>query len=63
MELEWAQAIVDDCRPLYETHVFVKQLGSVWAKANGAEDRKGGDPDKWPAELRVRQYPQTAGAQ
>ncbi|MFG2412330.1 DUF5131 family protein [Streptomyces goshikiensis] len=36
---------------------FVKQLGSAWATANGASDRKGGAPDDWPADLRVRQYP------
>lgn len=37
--------------------VFVKQLGEPWAKANGARDRKGGDPDEWPATLRIREYP------
>jgi len=62
MDLDWVQTVVDDCRGLYDTHVFVKQLGSVWAKANGAADRKGGDPDEWPAELRVRSYPRVAGA-
>ncbi|MFE2850626.1 DUF5131 family protein [Streptomyces lavendulae] len=36
---------------------FVKQLGSVWATANSASDRKGGTPEDWPAELQVRQYP------
>ena len=57
MDLDWVRTVVDDCRGLYDTHVFVKQLGSVWAKANSAADRKGGDPDEWPAELRVRQFP------
>jgi protein gp37 len=36
---------------------FVKQLGSVWARANNASDTKGGNPEDWPAELRVREYP------
>lgn len=52
----WTQTVVDQCR---ESGVaaFVKQLGSVWARENGA-DRKGGDPQYWPAGLRVRKYPQ-----
>jgi len=31
------------------TAPFVKQLGSVWAKENGASDGKGGKPADWPA--------------
>jgi protein gp37 len=42
---------------------FVKQLGSVWARANNASDGKGGNPDDWPAELRVREYPVAAAAE
>ncbi|MFZ3473138.1 DUF5131 family protein [Streptomyces sp. 4.24] len=41
---------------------FVKQLGSVWATANSASDRKGGTPGDWPAELQVRQYPKPVKA-
>lgn len=37
--------------------VFVKQLGAVWARANGAADKAGGDMAEWPADLRVRQWP------
>jgi protein gp37 len=37
--------------------VFVKQLGSAWAKATGARHPKGGDPAEWPEELRVREFP------
>ncbi|WP_432130567.1 DUF5131 family protein [Streptomyces tendae] len=44
---------------------FVKQLGSVWARdwtvngktVAGHGDTKGGKPEYWPAELRVREYP------
>ena len=28
--------------------VFTKQLGSHWARANGAKDPKGADPAEWP---------------
>lgn len=53
----WIKTIVEQG---YHEHVpiFVKQLGSIWAKQNGADDRKGGEPDEWPEELRVRQMPE-----
>jgi len=44
------------------TAPFVKQLGSVWARDNNASDSKGGKPDDWPTDLRVRKYPQTLRA-
>ena len=56
MDLAWASSLVKQCADA-EVPVFMKQLGSVWIKANGAADSKGGDPEEWPAELRVRQYP------
>lgn len=64
MDLEWARAIVADCQ---EAGVapFVKQLGSVWASDTAYAgktvaaigDTKGGNPQYWPADLRVREYP------
>jgi protein gp37 len=36
--------------------VFVKQLGSVWARKNGYGG-KGGLPEQWPEDLRIRQFP------
>ena len=36
---------------------FMKQMGSVWARENGADDRKGGDPSEFPADLRIREMP------
>lgn len=55
MNPAWAQALVTECQ---EAGVapFVKQLGSVWAREHGA-DKKGGDPQYWPADLRIREYP------
>jgi protein gp37 len=32
--------------------------GEVWAWRAGLKDRKGGDPEEWPEELRVRQMPE-----
>lgn len=35
-------------------HTF---MGSVWAREKHAKHRKGGDPDEWRPELRVRRFP------
>lgn len=58
-EMPWAQTMIDMCRGA-ETPVFVKQLGSVWARAQGAKDGHGGDPAEWPEALRVREIPGAA---
>ncbi len=64
MRIEWARNIVTLCQDA-NVPVFVKQLGSVWASdctwggqsvaAQG--DPKGGDPEYWPSDLRVREFP------
>jgi protein gp37 len=70
MEVEWARSLLLQCQDAYgPVPFFMKQMGSVWARdwctggksvaAHG--DPKGGDPQYWPADLRVRQYPQPAG--
>lgn len=59
LDPEWVRSLVSECRDA-GTAVFVKQLGSVWAKANHASDGKGGKPADWPADLRVREYPKAA---
>src|SRR5215472_7422794 len=58
--IEWARSIIQQCRAA-GVPVFMKQLGSdprdhagiVWSCA----DHKGGDPEEWPEDLRVREYP------
>ncbi len=52
---EWIRHLVDQCQAT-GTSVFVKQLGSVWARAHGA-DGKGGDMAHWPDDLRLREMP------
>jgi protein gp37 len=62
---QWAADLIDQSRKAGAAP-FVKQLGSVWARdttyagktvaAHG--DTKGGKPEYWPANLRVREYPQ-----
>lgn len=38
--------------------VFIKQLGTYLAKANGLKDRHGRDMSEWPEYLMVRQFPE-----
>jgi len=58
MRLPWVRHLLAQCTEA-KVPVFVKQLGSVWARnfALGQLDPKGGDLDRWPVELRVREYP------
>jgi protein gp37 len=55
MDPTWAADLVQSCG-LAGVPVFVKQLGTVWAREHGGPV-KGGDPHCWPADLRVRQFP------
>jgi protein gp37 len=59
-DVAWGHALVDQCAAA-GAPCFVKQLG---AKPLGQrlKDRKGGDPSEWPADLRVRQFPQQGAA-
>lgn len=59
LELDWVRDVMGRCRAA-DAAVFVKQLGTVWARTNGASDKKGGKPEDWPADLRVREYPAAA---
>lgn len=52
----WVSHLVEECQES-GVPIFVKQMGSVWGRANGA-DPKGGKPEFWPEDLRVREYPQ-----
>jgi protein gp37 len=56
MDLEWARRLVWDCQA-GQVAPFVKQLGTVWSAANGHGRTHGGDPEQWPADLRVREFP------
>jgi len=61
MDSVWAMDLVIQCqarRPFVP--VFMKQMGSAWAREHGGADRKGGDPDVWPIGLRVREFPKAA---
>ncbi len=46
---------IEQCKAA-DVAVFVKQMGTVWAKEHGT-DSKGGDMEAWPDDLRIREYP------
>jgi protein gp37 len=58
-DVQWARDIVADCRAA-GIAVFVKQLGKR-PHENGITlklaDSHGGNPEEWPADLRVREFP------
>lgn len=55
--LDWIHEIVQQCRDA-GIAVYIKQLGTAWAKQSGNRmDSKGGNPEVWPADLRVREFP------
>ena len=56
LDLAWVEDILEQCRAA-RIPAFVKQLGEHWAKRTGATDKKAGDPDEWPADLRIRMFP------
>jgi protein gp37 len=56
----WIGDLIDQARGAH-IPVFVKQLGTGWARQHGHAGR-GGDPTAWPAELRVRDVPASSGA-
>ena len=66
-DVAWIRSILNQCREA-GVPCFVKQLGACWAHF-GADHRqigshrrkkiswKGGNPDEWPQDLRVREFP------
>jgi protein gp37 len=55
-EIQWILDVIDQCREA-GVRVFVKQLGTAWARKVGARDWKGEDPAEWPVDLEVREWP------
>lgn len=56
MEESWATEIVDRCKSR-EIPVFMKQMGTVWAKRQGLKDFKGDNFSQFPTHLQLREYP------
>lgn len=58
-DIAWARALMVQCAGC-QVPFFMKQLGSRpydGARRFLCADRHGGDPEQWPADLRVRQFP------
>lgn len=59
LDLRWVRLIIAQARAA-GTAVFIKQLGSDWARWHDPlGDRHGGDPEAWPEDLRIREFPTT----
>lgn len=58
MKPEWAKYLMNQCRcrPT-AVPVFIKQMGTAWARVAGAKDRNGEDMAEWPERFRVREFP------
>lgn len=68
--IQWSRAVIQQCKAA-GVPVFMKQLGAqpflqysndldVQAVPLKLEDRKGGNPEEWPDDLRVREFPSSA---
>lgn len=64
-DLVWIRSLRDQCSDA-SVACFIKQMGSRWIMDFDPPDKpvigtwkdpKGGDPDEWPADLRVREFP------
>lgn len=58
MKLRWVRSVIRQCRR-QDVPVFVKQLGSVWAREHGLRG-KAKNPAMWPRDLRIREFPDHA---
>lgn len=52
---QWARDLIERAQPS-RTAVHVKQMGAVWARQHGVKG-KAENPDEWPPDLRVREWP------
>jgi protein gp37 len=70
----WLLGIIDQCQAM-DTACFVKQMGSYSVRIDSQDaiegpvqkrmhwqDRKGADPNEWPAQWRIQQFPEAPHA-
>jgi protein gp37 len=60
MKEPWVEEIIAQCQAAGAS-VFVKQLGTAWARGRSS-DRKGGRMADWPRHLRIRELPEPGDA-
>ena len=56
MQLAWARLLKTECERA-RVPFFMKQLGTVYAKAHGLRDWKGEDLTEFPVDLQVQTFP------
>ena len=56
MDLKWVDSLKSQCEES-SVPLFVKQLGTLWARAVASSDPKGGSPADWPEGIVSREYP------
>jgi len=56
MHMDWVAEIIEEARECH-SHIFVKQLGSWWAKEHKSKSRKGNIMDEWRTQFMVRESP------
>lgn len=58
---DWIEMIIDDYKKFSpDTKIFVKQLGTYFAKFNHLTDRHAGTMEDWPECFRIREFPNPA---
>ena len=60
MREEWARSVVGQCRAA-NVPVFVKQMGTVWARENGVRGKADRIEDL-PSDMRIRRFPENPHA-
>lgn len=58
-DLQWGRDVIRVCEK-YGVAVYNKQLGTVLARELHLIDRKGANPDEWPEDMRVQEFPRAA---
>lgn len=66
LHVDWVRRIIRQCKEA-NVRIFVKQMGSIWAQKHGRHDEKGvlidtkgGTPEEWSEDLRIREWPDYA---
>lgn len=57
LQLSWIEEIIQTCQD-FGVPVFVKQLGSCYARQHKLRSHKAGDPNEWPEAFRIQHYPE-----
>jgi protein gp37 len=61
--IAWIRSLINQCRDAHLS-VFIKQLGPSYEDEGGRKifmnDKKGGSMEEWPADVRIREFPQKA---